>query len=812
VKKILLIIISLILVWTVFSSDIIAADPTPKIEPVPVNNKPCPNNGTVYPPNSDCYSETKVVERVGINLVDSNEGFLSYPLTCISAPSVTYKEIYTGQNPPTGSELTKTVSVFTDISEAQLGFLGPDSITLATSNPDTLAKKYLFSALFDRPGTNPNVEKESFRTFWRMLDSLSQAQLKAFFLENTNNHTYFYVGSDYMQHDVSIETLKSVLPSCLKKYSDDTCWQNSKYVDDYLSLGQKERDEYDALLPFDFNNMRGYISSGTDVSKENIPYLQAIISGLKGYRNNTIGFPNTIIPGLFDYYTPEWTRRNLALYPTIQIQDEEKLLSLQYPIIKFIASLTNSCDTPANSSSLPSPKTYPNNPNTSQNLTFTVTPTLISSTPDECVCDPENTYCYDIRHRFNPNFCSEYNDSETSCLEWGCIFIPGEDTYELTGSADGHPITVFNNPYITSLTDLVVGGKQLIPNISDSKIIDFINQISDKLISPVQPSFYSMLLPDFASESASPKSFVSAQTVNTTATTANTTATVTVSGSNTIYRENNLAQDTMHLMQNCWLVPSDQQSSSKCGSKEIVGTCDGTKLKKILGDSVTPPSPAANSYFYSYILPGLTPEVISAYAAAEKATGVPCEVLAGIHFEEGGNEPSRSLQDGRPLSGVTLEESAIKAGEELNGKAGGSISDIDTLISALSRYNGGGNSNCQPSGSCPAAASLTRCGNTVACATTASACISAPTPQPGSCRATCGSGSFPWPITYNYCSPHPKEGYDDPYATDMWQSPQNDTMYLLFQYDYTQTIPIPHGRPGALTVALSLYLTNNPNP
>jgi len=230
---------------------------------------------------------------------------------------------------------------------------------------------------------------------------------------------------------------------------------------------------------------------------------------------------------------------------------------------------------------------------------------------------------------------------------------------------------------------------------------------------------------------------------------------------NPIIRENNLAQDTIHVIQNCWLVPGDQQSSTKC-QRKIIGTCDGTRFKEIVGDSVTSPSSKALSFFSSSILPIIEqyPELMEAYKAGEEATGVPCEVLAGIHYEEADNNPKQSLADGSPLSG-SLIDSAIWSGEHLNSKTSDNkIDNLDELIMALSRYNGGGNSNCQP--------------------------------------------GYPYPIPYTFC-PREAEGYDDPYAVNWWKTPQHDTMYLLYFVDFTPGIPQVHARPGSFTVALSLF-------
>ena len=84
---------------------------------------------------------------------------------------------------------------------------------------------------------------------------------------------------------------------------------------------------------------------------------------------------------------------------------------------------------------------------------------------------------------------------------------------------------------------------------------------------------------------------------------------------------------------------------------------------------------------------------------------MPCEILAGIHFVEAGNNPEGSLVSGRKLGTPepdaggkvfrSLLETAKYAGDHLKGKVGGSLKDAQTAITALSRYNGGGNSNCQ---------------------------------------------------------------------------------------------------------------------
>ena len=129
--------------------------------------------------------------------------------------------------------------------------------------------------------------------------------------------------------------------------------------------------------------------------------------------------------------------------------------------------------------------------------------------------------------------------------------------------------------------------------------------------------------------------------------------------------------------------------------------CSGEEFEKISDlpsyDSIPD---VAKDYFEKYIGPKLTSELMEAYAAAEEATGVPCEIVAGIHHIEASNRPDGSLWNGGPLQG-TLVEDAISAMEHFVGKinaVGGDINNLnyETLRVALSAYNGYGNANCNP--------------------------------------------------------------------------------------------------------------------
>lgn len=207
-------------------------------------------------------------------------------------------------------------------------------------------------------------------------------------------------------------------------------------------------------------------------------------------------------------------------------------------------------------------------------------------------------------------------------------------------------------------------------------------------------------------------------------------------------------------------------------SEEVVpeGKCDGQLFGKLIaGSKYEKSSPKGETYFNSYVKGNLTPELMNTYAAAEKETGVPCEILAGIHFVEAGNSPDGSLVSGRKIGTPepdaggkvfhSLLETAKYAGEHLKGKVGGNIADVETAITALSRYNGGGNSNCQL--------------------------------------------GYPYPIPYGGC-PRAFEGEDDPYPMSFVDS-KHDAMYLLYCADHTACVPQIFERPGSFTVALNVY-------
>jgi len=239
------------------------------------------------------------------------------------------------------------------------------------------------------------------------------------------------------------------------------------------------------------------------------------------------------------------------------------------------------------------------------------------------------------------------------------------------------------------------------------------------------------------------------------------------------------------------------------------GLCTGEAFSK-LGGIPSQTSSKAKSFFDVYIASRLTPEVVNVYVEAEKQTGVPCEVLAGIHFREGGNNPNQSLVSGRPLGTpepdaggkvfTTLLETAIYAGNALKGKTGGSIPNIETLAKALSRYNGGGNSNCNSQYSCSYAKT-----NNDTCPFENCCNLS--------CRETCAQNynktiyDFVYPYTVPSFCPTSFEGQDDPYSM-AWYDNSHLDMYLLYCLDRTMCTPQEYNSPGTLVVALDYYLSH----
>lgn len=197
-----------------------------------------------------------------------------------------------------------------------------------------------------------------------------------------------------------------------------------------------------------------------------------------------------------------------------------------------------------------------------------------------------------------------------------------------------------------------------------------------------------------------------------------------------------------------------------------------------------PPDPEGIQDLKSSVLEAIRPNR-EVYEKSSAATGVPWQVFAGIHYREGGAATDTSLVSGRPIGGnepdvvagpgcssdaprgvddgipepmaggcgfASMLDSGIYGGTLLKQKVGDNLNGFEDLVKALSRYNGGGNSNC-------------------------------------------GKG-----VPYDGC-PRLFEGEDDPYALNFFDD-KHELMYVIYCADYTKcNPPREDGRPGTATVA-----------
>lgn len=127
-------------------------------------------------------------------------------------------------------------------------------------------------------------------------------------------------------------------------------------------------------------------------------------------------------------------------------------------------------------------------------------------------------------------------------------------------------------------------------------------------------------------------------------------------------------------------------------------TCDGKAFENIKDIPSADQIPEfAQGMYKSDIEPRITKELIEAYSYAEEKTGIPCEVVAGIHWTEGGMNPDQSVFDGGALRG-SLKEDAAAAMEHLKSKWKGTFNPENIpyrdLVAAIGAYNGPGNMNC----------------------------------------------------------------------------------------------------------------------
>jgi len=132
--------------------------------------------------------------------------------------------------------------------------------------------------------------------------------------------------------------------------------------------------------------------------------------------------------------------------------------------------------------------------------------------------------------------------------------------------------------------------------------------------------------------------------------------------------------------------------------------CDGALFEQQLGTISFSPDHSAAATFANEIMPALenNPILMEAYAAAEEESGIPCEILAGIHYMEASMDPNKSLLDGSDdLRGGDIIEDARQAARHLRGHMDGTNygrgrlpETFDGYRNGLTYYNGLGNLNC----------------------------------------------------------------------------------------------------------------------
>ncbi len=624
---------------------------------------------TIYPPNSACYAEVK---RTQSKLKD-------YTKTCIKEPIVTYEdtrlpsETTSGEGDNSyqncfgknGRPCNVYITVTTDISKAELGSYGPNNDTLLTSSSsaDTIAKKYLFNSLFDRPYfILDNTPREAWRTYWRLMPFYEQANLTAQFinlvlmsdsldndtLKRINNTKYQYVNSKGEKKETTVKKLAGSLPDCLK--SEPVC---KDFAQVYNKLKPETREAYDTLIPLSFNNLRGFIALSPPsfpdrnpmprtVSRESIPYIETIFSGLLSSKYGLIA--NLQPDWLFTKSTENLTDTNTG-YDLTTGKDN-------YYLGQWMPNLGRFGD-------------YEMDSNVSDHADVDSCPDI----PDVYNVSAPRTFPKNSSNQ-DPNHIQEIQILGSS-LEWkevnenaSPVYISGTTTvdhykcpsgvwqligkrcvqYKVTGTGKGIALTVFNNPKTTDLKQSIVGNQE--------------------------SSLYNTLIPMNLLTPTPTDKKIDAPVANHAAINTDYSGLGSVGNTeNPIIRENNLAQDIVHIIQNCWLVPKDQQSSSKCGST----TC---------GSEPIPSLDVSNSVCKVKNNSLKLPEIlIKGIEKAADTFNVPPSLLIGVMYGEGAFNP------GSNYFNSTFVEENFKACAKLPN-CNESAPVIDNIVPFFQQYWG----------------------------------------------------------------------------------------------------------------------------
>lgn len=679
-KKYSFIIFFLIFIWVALFSPVIAVDPVTTIAPEPTTTSepttdpnafvippfptleiPSPvkscelktsRDETIYPPNSACYAEVKRTQK---KITD-------YPKTCIKEPYVSYSDIrgVDHNRVPEGDNSWATcegvnsvkdppcnvyITVTTDVSKAELGSYGPNYETLATatSSADIIAQKYLFNAVFDRPYYSMSeTPREAWRTYWRLLPFNEQANLTAQFiklvflnqqddlktLKKINNTQYQYIDSSGGIHTTTVKDVANRLPPCLK--SEPVCPDFAKAYND---LSADTKAAYDTLIPLSFNNLRGWIALAPPsfpprdgvpqtVSRESLPYIEPIFQGLLSSKYGLLSNlqPSWLIATTLTDLTDTNTGYTLSgkdNYISGQFDPVKQLFkdggsdgpeSSLDPIVLDNADIVRCPDYP-DVYHLSAPYTYPKNPQNKDPFHIQEVQILGSTLDWELDHpDPIKTCAHETGCDENGNNCSGCDRWSYSCNSPAEICadtsIGGSNEeccqFKVTGSGVGKALTVFNNPKVTDIKETVVMKDTSLYNTLIPMAFLTPTPTDMKIDAPV--STHMEINTDYSGSGA--------------------VSNIT----NPIFRENNLAQDTMHLIQNCWLVPSANQKSSKCGKPEPI-FCGPTDLPDLnVGDSACK---VKNNTL------NLPESLIQAIEKAAETFKVPPSLIIGLFYGEG---------------------------------------------------------------------------------------------------------------------------------------------------------------------------------
>lgn len=224
------------------------------------------------------------------------------------------------------------------------------------------------------------------------------------------------------------------------------------------------------------------------------------------------------------------------------------------------------------------------------------------------------------------------------------------------------------------------------------------------------------------------------------------------------------------------------------------GVCDGALFEEQLGSMNVPAE--VQAAFDSEVRPKLEqyPELLEAYAAGQAATGtIPCEILAGIHYNEGANNPNTPIWDpARGFQGGTLESDAVFAANRLQQQIDGLFgsctqpngvdydNNLEGYIAGVTLHNGCGNLNCNPD------------------------------------RYDCYPGPY-YPTRWRVGGKCPPQyEYEDSEYALAWMDDRHMDMDIIFKYDFNAsnpcaafgtpvTAPLPKQGPGVIPMAFAVH-------